>query len=177
MMKVGRYTLAARVLHWGVGILVLAQIALGFVADAAPRERSASLRELHAELGLLVLALMILRLTWRIVVPPPPLPRTLASWNRTAASIAHRLLYVLIFTMLGSGMAVWMWIGGPLEPLGLFTVSLPDLSAQDEFWLSVAGYTHEYGAWAISGLIALHIAGAAYHELVLRDRLIRDRML
>lgn len=177
MIESTRYTLAARILHWGVGVLVLVQIGLGFLADASPRERSASLRELHAELGLLVLAFMILRLTWRIVVPPPPLPRTLAPWNHIAATAAHRLLYVLIFTMLGSGMVVWMWIGGPLEPLGLFTVSLPDLSAQDEFWLSVAGYTHEYGAWAISGLIALHIAGAAYHEVVLRDRLIRDRML
>jgi cytochrome b561 len=124
-----------------------------------------------------VLAFMVLRLTWRIVVPPPPLPRTLASWNRTAATAAHCLLYVLIFTMLGSGMVVWMWIGGPLDLLGLIPVSLPDLSAQDEFWLSVAGYTHEYGAWAISGLIVLHIAGAVYHEVVLRDRLIRDRML
>lgn len=172
-----RYSLTARVLHWFVGVLVLLQIGLGFLADAASRDRADALGKTHAELGLLVLVLMILRLTWRIAVPPPPLPPTVAGWNRALATAVHRLLYLLVFTMLASGLTVWMWIGGPLDLFGLIPVSLPDLSAQEEFWLSVAGYTHEYGAWAISALIVLHIAGAAFHEIVLRDRLIRDRML
>jgi cytochrome b561 len=172
-----RYSLTARILHWLVGVLVLGQIGLGFIADAASRDRAEALGKTHAELGLLLLVLMILRLTWRIAVPPPPLLLTVTSWSRSLATIVHRLLYLLVFTMLASGLAVWMWIGGPLDLFGLIPFSLPDLSARDEFWLSVAGYAHEYGAWAISALIALHIAGAIFHEIVLRDRLIRDRML
>ncbi|MXO75716.1 cytochrome b [Altererythrobacter aerius] len=176
-MESHRYTRPARILHWAVGGLVLGQIALGFVTDAAPRERAESLGELHAELGLLILALMVLRLSWRLAAPPPPLPATVGRWNRLIAASVHRLLYLLIFVMLGSGLTVWMWIGGPLDWFGVVSFSLPDLSNADEFWLSLAGYTHEYGAILISGLAALHISAALWHELVLRDRLIRDRMV
>jgi cytochrome b561 len=172
-----QYTRPARILHWLVAALMLGQIALGFVTDAAAREEADALRETHAGVGVMILMLMVLRLSWRMVVPPPPLPGAIPLGQRLAAGAVHRLLYLLVFTMLASGLTVWMWLEGPLDLFGLVTIQLPRFSGEDEFWLSVAGYTHEYGAWAISGLVGLHIAAALWHELVLRDRLIRDRML
>jgi cytochrome b561 len=177
MMEQPRYTAFARILHWVVGVLVLGQIALGFVTDASPRARADSLREVHAEVGLLILALMALRLSWRIAAPPPSLPAAIAPPQRLLAGVVHRLLYGLVFIMLGSGLTVWMWIGVPLDIFGLVPIPLPRIGGEDEFWLSAAAFTHEYCALAISGLIGLHIAAALWHELVLRDRLIRDRML
>lgn len=164
-------------LHWTIAILVIGQIGLGFITDAAEQEKAADLVVIHAELGLTLLALMVLRLSWRIAVPPPPLPPSTPPRNRALAQLTHRLIYLFIFLMLFSGIGLWLYIGRPLDLLWLFPLSFPDLSTADEQWRSVAGYTHEYGAWAISMLAVLHVAGALWHELVLRDRLIRDRMM
>jgi len=172
-----RYTLPARILHWVVGVLVLCQITLGFVTDASEGTQAISLRQIHAEVGILLLALMVLRVSWRFATPPPPLPPAIVPWNRAVAHATHMLLYLIVFAMLFSGIGLWMWIVRPLEMFGLVSISLPDLSGQDEFWQSVAGYAHEFGAFAISALVIAHIAGALWHEFVLRDRLIRNRML
>lgn len=177
MLKQERYTLPARILHWVVGVLVLCQIALGFATDASEGAQATDLRQVHAEVGILLLALMVLRVSWRFSTSPPTLPSSIAPWNRALAQSTHMLLYLAVFIMLASGIGLWMWIARPLELLGLISISLPDLSGHDEFWQSVAGYTHEYGAFTISALVIAHIAGALWHELVLRDRLIRDRML
>lgn len=176
-MERQRYTLFARALHWAIAPLILGQIVLGFATDSAPRDQAEAWRKLHAEIGLLLAGLMLLRLSWRIARPPPPLPPALRAWIRLLASTVHRLLYLAVLVMLASGMTVWMWLGDRLTLLGLVPVSLPDLSGHDEFWLSVAGYTHEYGAWLLAALITLHVAGALWHEFMLKDRLIRDRML
>lgn len=135
------------------------------------------MRQTHAGVGVMILTLMVLRLSWRIATPPPPLPATIKQSQRLIAGWVHRLLYAGVFIMLMSGLTVWMWIGGPLELFGAIPVPLPRIASEDEFWLSVAGYTHEYGALAITTLVVLHIGAALWHELVLRDRLIRDRML
>jgi cytochrome b561 len=164
-------------MHWVVGLLVVGQIVLGFVTDASPREQADSLREAHAEVGVLLLALIVLRVIWRLAVPPPPLPDAVTVFQRRTSGAVHRLLYLMLLAMPVSGLAVWMWIGGPITLFGMLRVPLPRLAQDDEFWLSVAGYVHEYGAYAISGLVLLHVSAALWHEFFLRDRLIRDRML
>lgn len=176
-MQSGRYTRPARILHWLVGLLVIGQITLGFFADSAPNVDAKSLRQTHAEVGVMILKLMVLRVSWRIANPPPSLPATIKQSQQLIAGWVHRLLYAGVFIMLTSGLTVWMWIGGPIELFGAIPVPLPRFASEDEFWLSVAGYTHEYGALAITMLVVLHIGAALWHELVLRDRLIRDRML
>lgn len=176
-MEMLRYNTAARILHWGVGLLVLVQIALGFVTDAAPRGQADDLRAVHAGMGVLVLALMAVRLGWRLAVSPPPLPATLPDWQRRAAGAVHGLLYLLLFAMPISGLMVWMWIGEPIILFGLVPLPLPQMAGDDEFWLSAAGYAHEYGALTICGLVTIHVAAAAWHAFVLKDRLVRDRML
>ena len=47
----------------------------------------------------------------------------------------------------------------------------------DEYWRAMAWYVHHYSAWVLADLLALHAAAALWHELVLRDRLIRRRMI
>lgn len=172
-----RYSRTARILHWVIGVLVLGQIALGFVADALAKPTAQWVAELHVQTGIIILMLMLVRLAWRALVPPPPLPQSHPEWQRAAAATTHSLLYFLLFGMLVSGLTVWLWIGDPVVLFGTVPLPLPRIGGEDEFWLSVAGYFHEYGAWAITALIVLHIGAALGHEWILRDRLIRDRML
>src|SRR2546428_2144695 len=89
------YGIIAQALHWLVALLVLAQLGLGLYAANLPVSL-ARLRWLshHKSLGLAILALVLLRLRWGGLNPPPraagPLPRL----GGPAAAAAHLLLLV-----------------------------------------------------------------------------------
>lgn len=174
-MNDDRYSRTARVLHWTVAVLVLLQIALGFGADWSERPVSDRLLDQHVRIGLLILALMVLRLSWRIATPQPRSTEAIG-WRKRAAGVTHGSLYLLLLAMPVSGYVLWAWTGPALDWWGLGRVPILFRGDDDEIWRSVAGYGHQYGAYAVSALVILHILAAAHHQFVLRDRLIGRRM-
>jgi cytochrome b561 len=172
----GRYTAVARWLHWLVAVLVTVQIWLGLAADRREWEDARPLVALHAQLGLLLFGLVVLRLAWRLSHPPPPLPETLAPWRRRAAEAVHRLLYALLLILPLSGYALWSWLGEETPFLGGPAIPYPDLSAASEVWRSVAGYVHEYAFFLLAALVLAHVTAALAHEARGSFRPLRDRM-
>src|SRR5437867_13177304 len=86
----------AKLFHWVMAALILAQIALGVMA--AGWRVSPTKIELffwHKSTGMLILALVALRLLWRLANPPLELPSGLAGWERAAARLTHVRLYAL----------------------------------------------------------------------------------
>ena len=160
-----------------IALLVLAQIAIGLATDWLPREESVWWLDVHVQLGLSLLGLMLVRLLWRLGHPPPPPPASLPPLARMGSRTVHFALYCVLFIMPVSGYLLWMWIGRDVAFLGLGAIPLPDLEGQDEFWRSLAGYTHEYAGYALFALLAGHILAALWHQFVKRDRLISQRML
>src|SRR5258708_16230061 len=70
----------AKLFHWVMAALILAQIALGLMA--ANWRLSPTKIELffwHKSTGMLILALVGLRILWRLANPPPGLPAGLAA--------------------------------------------------------------------------------------------------
>jgi cytochrome b561 len=76
--------------------------------------------------------LAALRLVWRLLNPPPPLPASVRPWERRAAGVVHALLYLMLFLQLLIGflqsnaadvpVALWGFLLlppliGPDEPL------------------------------------------------------------
>lgn len=171
-----RYSLIARLLHWTVALLVLIQIGLGFGAAWSDRPVSDRLLEQHVRFGLLIAALMVLRVSWRLASPPPPLPSSVSGWRRRAAGLTHKALYLLLLVMPVTGYVLWAWIGPTLDWWGVGRVPILFRGGDDELWRSVAGYVHEYGAYAVSALVILHIAAALHHQFGVRDGLIGRRM-
>src|SRR3989454_11759755 len=90
------YGIIAQAFHWLVALLVLAQLGLGLYAANLPVSL-ARLRWLshHKSLGLAILALVLLRLGWRALNPPPGLPGSMPRWERRAALPTHRLFFPL----------------------------------------------------------------------------------
>jgi cytochrome b561 len=173
------YSVVARVLHWMIAPLVMAQIAIGWIAEQ-DENRTSHIDKLHIhmQLGLIIFALMALRVLWRLYrgapAPKPAEPKL----RRRAASLTHFMLYALLLTMPFSGYYIWSFIDAPMSFLG--AIEMPDLYAtmpEDETGRAVAWYFHVYSSRVLIALIALHIGAALYHEFVLRDRLIRERML
>ena len=184
-MDAQSYSIPARLLHWAVAVLVLLQLPLSFASDWTKGSLSNLLLDQHVRIGLLILALMVLRLilalmvlrwSWRVAVPPPLLPSHMAKWHRRVAGTTHRLLYLLLFAMPLTGYVLWAWTGPDLDWWGMGEVPVLFRGGDDEFWRSVAGYAHEYGGYFLSALLALHVGAALHHQLVVRDGLIPDRM-
>ncbi|WP_411833086.1 cytochrome b [Pseudoxanthomonas mexicana] len=178
-VREGRYRLPARLLHWLVAIAVPAQIWLGWTAERT-QEREAGFRllHLHFQLGMILLALMVLRASWRIAHGVPAPAAAEPAWRRRLAAAMHWTLYALLLALPLSGYVIWVWMDAPMQLLG--SVQVPRLfepPADDETWRALAWYVHYYSAWALAGLVVLHAAVALWHEFVLGDRLIRRRMM
>lgn len=159
-----RYRPVVAWIHWISAALILVQIWLGFQFGDYPRgsaERTFFFNW-HKSIGVLILLLAVVRIAVRLRNPPPPYPDTMARWERLLAVWSHRLFYVLIVALPLTGlMAVSR--GGAMTDLvgGLRFPTIPDLAGLHE--------AHEPLAFAMIGLLVLHVAGAIKHQVVDRD--------
>lgn len=175
-METLRYTRPAILLHWAVAILVLLQIALGFAADWTDRPLSDGLMDQHVRVGLLILALMILRVSWRLAHVPPPMPDAVPRWRQQGASLVYATFYILLILLPVTGYVLWAWTGPNLSFWGLGSVPILFVGGDDELWRSIAGYVHEYGGYAITAVVLTHIVAALHHQFIAKDMMIGDRM-
>jgi len=160
----------SRWLHWILGLAIVGMIAYGWWMNHVP-VRAARLfhRSIHADIGYVVLLLTVLRLVWRGVNPTPELPGDTPRWQRIAARVSHWALYLatILVAMLGWAMA------GARAPdysswFGLFNV--PQITSPDKAAANAYEARHILFAYVLLALIAIHIAAAAWHHFVRRDR-------
>ena len=126
-------------------------------------------RSIHADIGYLLLVLTVLRLIWRALNPTPALPADMPRWHRFAALVSHSALYlvVILVAMLGwahSGARTpdyWSWFG-------LFRV--PQFSSPDKAAAQAYEDRHIFFAYVLLGLVVVHVAAAAWHHFIRRDR-------
>src|SRR4051794_33666043 len=74
-IEIEAYGPVARAVHWAVAALAVAVVTLGWAMTGASRggDSRAVLLSLHRSVGVLILALMVFRVLWRLTHPPPPL--------------------------------------------------------------------------------------------------------
>ncbi len=161
------YGVGSRVFHWVTVVMVMVMVPVGLVmTQEIPRSVQDPLFILHKGLGVVVLATVALRLAWRAFNPAPPLP-TMPAAQRVAAAAVHWGLYTLLLVMPVSGYVRVMAGGFPIELLS--ALGVPPLIVKNEPLAEVAVAIHEAAAFSLIGLVALHVAAAAYHGLVRRD--------
>jgi cytochrome b561 len=164
-----RYGRIAMLLHWLIGVALIAQIAFGWLLDdIAPRgtpARAATVN-LHKSIGIALGLLIAARLLWRLGHRPPAMPASMPAWQRSAARLAHRALYACMIAMPASGYVASNFskhgvklFGTALAPWG------PDLPGAYAFFNGV----HIVTAYLFCALIAGHVAAALKHALVDRD--------
>lgn len=167
------YRLTARVLHWAIGLLILAMIAAGFamVQEEFPQSVRNSLFIFHKNMGVLLFFAVLIRLTYRLLHRPPELPDTVDATQRKAAAASHFALYVLMIAMPVFGYVRVKAGGFPIESLDAWGV--PSLVARSDELAALAKTAHYLGAIAIAAIVLLHIGAALYHGLVLKDGVFR----
>lgn len=163
-----RYGAVAQLLHWTVVVLVILQFVLGFTASGMPISmQRLMLLANHKSIGMTILALVILRLTWRAFTPAPALPQHMPPLQKNLAHCSHVLLYGLLICMPIVG-----WITSSASHLtvtwfGFFP--FPNLVGPDAHLAKLAKATHAAMAWLLLVTASLHAAAALWHHFVQKD--------
>jgi cytochrome b561 len=175
MIVADRYTRTAMLLHWLVAVLIIGNLVLVWVIDWFPDEWVRPAIDTHKSIGITVLGLGVLRVLWRVAHRPPPLPVGYPAVERVGAHVAHVLLYVLIFALPLSGWihdsAFKLAAEHPLYLFGLVpwprigAIMALDADTKERFhtlWYQIHGWL----AYALYGLLALHVLGALKHQFI-----------
>jgi cytochrome b561 len=84
------YNPVAQILHWVVVALLVTQFTLAWSMPSIGRDTvPETLINLHLSFGALILLIATVRLTWRIIVPPPPPISGLPKWQLLASKWVH----------------------------------------------------------------------------------------
>jgi len=182
-MQDDRYSLPQRWLHWITALLVLAALGAGalfftYGFDGLMKTfggaATNAIYKYHKTAGILVLALMLLRLVLRLRLGAPPKPDSLTPAERILSTGVQHLLYAALIALPILGWTATAAGGYPVE---FFGWTLPGLIGKDKA-LSGTLYTlHGVTALAVAGLLALHIAGALRHWLIKKDGVMRRMSL
>ena len=173
------YAPLARAFHWTVAPLVFITVPIGFImvdredvkiADDTARAAFEATTNLmfswHKVIGITILALMIARLTYRLMHGAPGSEPTLESWQKGLSHAVHWTLYLLLIVVPIGG-----YLGIAYYPaLDVFGIHLPGFGIQgDEKFAEKVFDAHKLGAKVLLGLVGLHLAAVVFHRFVRGD--------
>jgi cytochrome b561 len=163
------YDKVAIALHWITAVLVLTNFVLAESWDYFAKPTQQSMQSLHISFGVLLTATIIVRLVWRLL-PGHQVPSLEIGWVRRASKGAHYLLYALLIAAVVLGFLL-QWSRG--HPVSFFGLDIPGPYGQQARPVRhQIQELHNYVAWTIIVIAALHAAAALYHHYVLKDRVL-----
>ena len=174
MAKQPHYGTTAKLFHWLVVALLIVQYPLGKLMPHIHRGMTpGDAMTFHISFGIAILALMVLRLFWRITHPVAP-ARSLPAWQQRVSEAVHWLLYVLVFATTMTG---WIFASERGWSISLFSaVPFPLLPTEGSLLANAIGKWHGTMEWALLLVIGAHGAAAIAHTFIFRDQIMR-RML
>ena len=162
----------AKLLHWLIVVLLVVQFAIAWTMPHITRTtKPIDLIAWHLSIGVFILLVMLVRLSWRARSAVPPPPADLALPLKLLSRTTHYLLYgiLIILPLLG-----WTNANARGWEVRLFGfIPLPALVPSGSPWGHRMGDVHMNLAIALLVVIGLHVLGALYHQLILRDSLLR----
>ena len=177
------YSIVAITLHWLIAFVFAIQLGLGWRMSGGHGADSFALFQLHKSLGITILFLTLARLSWRLMVPPPPLSADMARRERLVAGTVHTLFYLLL---LGLPLTGWLAVSSSARAIPTYLYGLmpwPHVPGIATLGVAakasvnlVSDTSHSALAYVAYLAISLHVAGALKHHLIDQDDVI-GRML
>jgi cytochrome b561 len=171
-----RYGAAAILLHWLIALLIIAEFAMGLYMTGLNYYNNMYniLPHLHESIGVVLAALILLRIIWAVVNPRPATGSGVAHWEHLVSRAVHLAMHGLMVAVVCLG---YLWSTAEGDSVPVFNwFELPAFfsriaSQEDRF-----AFWHYWLAWTIISLAAFHAIGALKHHFVDRDETLK-RML
>lgn len=162
----------SRGLHWLIGLTIIGMLAFGWWMNHIPaRPDRFFYRQIHADIGYVLLLLLVIRVLWRFFNPGPALPLGTPRWIGTLARFHQWTLdfAALVVIVLG-----WAHSGAHTPNyaswFGLFQV--PQITLPDKAEAQLYEDRHILFAYVLLALIVLHVMAALWHHRIRRDTVV-----
>ncbi len=168
---VTKYARPIRILHWLLALILISLFIAGAVMHNTTDEAlKFAIVKVHAPLGLIAGILLFARTYFAFTRERPEPDQNWSLPVKWGSKIIHILLYFLPLALVGTGIGTMVLSGlGEILQSGQ-TAPWPDMSNV----APAAG--HGLFAKLFLGSLILHIAGAIYHQFVVKDNLIARMM-
>jgi cytochrome b561 len=184
-----RYTKTAIILHWLIAIFIALMFVLGWYMAELPKEAPKQMAydlfdlgvytwqvaeeisprtfyfNLHKSLGLTVLALIVLRILWRITHKPPAALSSYKAIEKKVATATHHSLYLLMLAVPVTGLTMAINSKYGVKWFGIDVIAGLDNKPVRDFFEC----THEFVGIVLLVLIGIHLLGALKHKLIDKD--------
>jgi cytochrome b561 len=184
-----RYTKTAIILHWLIAIFIALMFVLGWYMAELPKEAPKQMAydlfdlgvytwqvaeeisprtfyfNLHKSLGLTVLALIVLRILWRITHTPPAALSSYKAIEKKVATATHHSLYLLMLAVPVSGLTMAINSKYGVKWFGIDVIAGLDNKPVRDFFEC----THEFVGIVLLVLIGIHLLGALKHKFIDKD--------
>ena len=168
-----RYGMVSIIVHWLVAVTVFGLFAVGFwmvdLSYYSSWYRTAP--HWHKSVGILLAMVMLFRLFWRFISPPPAPVASHKGWEKLTAAAVQLALYLGIMLLVITGYLISTEDGRPVQVFGWFEV--PSLGALFTNQADIAGLIHEYVAYSLVTLALLHAAAALKHHFIDKDHTLK----
>ena len=170
-----RYTGTAIALHWGMALLLITLVGVGFYMQNLPVSPwKLKLYSWHKWAGVTAFLLAFVRLLWRATHQPPAFPASMTPPQRLAAHAGHGLLYLL---MLGIPLSGWLMSSAKgFQTVFFGVLPIPDLLSKNQELAHTLGEVHEVLNFLLIAIVAGHVLAAIKHHWFDRDDVL-TRML
>jgi cytochrome b561 len=173
--RIDHYPGTSKLLHWLVAACVLTTapvaVAMGRVSQGPTQD---FLYNFHKSLGVLIFALIVLRLINRIVRGAPIPDPSIERWQKAVSSAVHGSLYVLLLAMPIGGYIANSAYGAPTPFFGLFNI--PPIIGKNEALSEQLFTLHRLAGFLLIALVLMHVSAALFHHFIRGDNVLR-RML
>jgi cytochrome b561 len=175
-----RYGLITKLLHWIVFILILNQFVVAAAMLNTPQGATTAgftqgtLYNWHKSIGLIALAIVLVRFIWRKSTPLPDWAPNLSTGEKRAIDVIERTLYICMFAMPVSGFVFVMTGDYGVNFFGVWR--MPNVIGKHPTLAPIAEWTHKLTAILLFATLLSHWALGIRHQWLHRDRYLH-RML
>ncbi len=170
-----RWGRMSRILHWSMAVGVIFMFVVGItMINMRLSPMKLEMFIIHKSTGILLLALITIRVIWRLLNPAPRPSGHLSRGQRKLVFIGQMLMYALLFAIPISGWVINSAANFPLKWYGLFEIPpITDPSIVIEDYAKTA---HFVFICMLGTLIVMHITAALHHHWIKRNDILK-RML
>jgi cytochrome b561 len=169
-----QYGATAKIFHWMIVALLAVQYPVGWLMpDIHGGMQPGAPMTLHISIGIVILALIVARLIWRLTHPVAP-DSSLPRWQRLSSEATHWLLYALVLATTLTG---WLFASFRGWSVSFFyMMPLPMLAGASRPATKMIDGWHQVLEWTLLIVAVAHIASVLVHRFVYRDGVLQ-RML